>query len=1559
MRLKRLLAVLLSLTVLIGLVPVAGMVMGGAAATSATYYLAAAAVGTGDGSSADNADAADADGWAAAQTAVNAVDVGTIKLVGTDTITLPGRFQNGCGALTIEGNDPATKANVLLSGKVDVLVDLTLDNMLLAVPDVSNPGTANYFAFWKNTKTTERKQGLTTGPNFQSGVVSGKLGDAQSTANGPNIFMNFDGNASEKMTLNLKAGHFREIIIGSINGKTKADFAGMDITVDGATIGALNLDARGQKTQNIKHTEDINILLKSGSVGKIYGPITRTSGTGVTFDTGKAIRIIQSDAFTCADAVPTKDLYGGASTLSASLPFYKVVVPAALMSKIGFGADGGVFSVAKKTALNATKTTAMDNQAVSGATPIASVATSLTLTEAGAYAITEGTYVPTTATFYLAATAAGTGDGSSADNASADWAAAQAAMNNIDKGTIKLVGTETITLPSRIQNSCGALTIEGNDPATKANVLISGKVDVLVDLTLDNMILAVPDVGNPGVDNYFAFWKNTKTDERLQGLTTGSKFKSGVTVANMAADPSIGNGPNIYLNFDCNTTEKVTINLNGGAFREIIVGATDKNHEGPITIQGLDVNIWAANVGTLNLDARGGKKQTIVSDDINVLLKSGSLNAICGPRDRDAGKGTFSFAAGKSIRVIQASDFVYEVKSIPAKDLYGGNSTVGLTLPYRKIVVPADDFAKFAMGTGATFAVDSTDTYEATKVFGMDNQAVTGATPIESVSGVLTLADAGVYTVAKKATTPTPGTGDATYYLAKEAAGTGDGSSAANADAADADGWAAALAAGAGKANLTIKLVGNGVTLPGTLAAPVGAKLLVEGNDAEPAQVNLLAPECIIEGNVTLDNMKVGIASAGSGFFDMKSMTENPTTFTTGTKFSSGYLNFDFAATPAIGSSPAIMFSPKGETVNTAPATVILHGGMFREITIGSYDQPATIPGLTFVVDGEDVVFGEIEFGNRSTSANGNAKYTGDINIQLLKGTFKTSNGDKYFCVSRGDVGTTTENDAKIVVVQSAAVAGLPIESAPVKSYFDAPAGQTNNWNVPFYKFYIPADMMEDVRVEDLVATMADPADGAVVTRKYDAKGVATTGATGVDTDATGKFTATETGIYEFVWKNPADHTPDGPTVASPTTEDNVFRINFSDYDWTESYLTYVSEYIRTRSNPAIGDSVTLSFDYMTTGSNEIRVKNNMKTSANSANTWSDDPEVNYAVIHQAGEAPKKGHFEVTFVANGYDIMNGDIEAVIQTVAEDQEDPKFYDFYYWNLTMTFNGSSNKIADPSEDGTGGLDYDYNGWGEMVDIDPATLVPPTDWGQGGDEGDDGDDDIVIPGTPDDGDTDTTPDTGDGDGEGGSGDEPVFEEPDLIDDFTGVNIKFENGAAEGAELEIGEYGDSDLPEDVLALLADKTYKAYEIAVTVDGEAIELDGKVRIGLPVPAGADESKLFIYYMDAAGKLFSVALNAEDIVDGVAYFETHVLGAYFIVEGDLGITDTLQPDAGEEKPDDKPADGDDVVVDGGDDAEGEGDDVSPDTGDSVVGVVAAIALLTAAAAALVISKKRAL
>ncbi len=435
---------------------------------------------------------------------------------------------------------------------------------------------------------------------------------------------------------------------------------------------------------------------------------------------------------------------------------------------------------------------------------------------------------------------------------------------------------------------------------------------------------------------------------------------------------------------------------------------------------------------------------------------------------------------------------------------------------------------------------------------------------------------------------------------------------------------------------------------------------------------------------------------------------------------------------------------------------------------------------------------------------------------------------------------------------------------------------------------------------------------------------------------------------------NPGDSSSTTSPSQSDTPkglEDLVHKISFSKYDFTtdpegKAYKTML--FYSKGQKMEKGKKYTISFDYAVMGEGIVKLFNPY---ANwSASYGENEPGTMFVTqeeYEETGvkqsmlEGPKKGQFTFTFTASAMDAAFG--KGLLTFVFENNIDLGQPDFYFWNFKFTVEGSDANLLTSiglSDSATAATKALY----EVVDIDPSTLVPGASDDEDDEDDDDSDDaDGKGDGDDDDADADDDDTDADGDDADADGDDDEGEsdfsdfEADLTNEEYGIVIDFGDASfEEDTFLDILPLSEDDLAENILEAIGDYMFYAYDIALGLGEDFFyEVDGEVRLGIPVPEDFDPELVCVYATNEYGDLIKLDI---EVIDGMAYFSADILGTFVMVEDDLGI--------GME-------DGDD----GFDDEDYDEDGDSPDTGDNVVGVVVAMITLLSAFAVAIVSKKR--
>ena len=357
------------------------------------------------------------------------------------------------------------------------------------------------------------------------------------------------------------------------------------------------------------------------------------------------------------------------------------------------------------------------------------------------------------------------------------------------------------------------------------------------------------------------------------------------------------------------------------------------------------------------------------------------------------------------------------------------------------------------------------------------------------------------------------------------------------------------------------------------------------------------------------------------------------------------------------------------------------------------------------------------------------------------------------------------------------------------------------------------------------------------------------------------------------------DMNGDGIVSANESTgpvEDNVYRFNFSKYDWEDNDYKIAMirmAYILFPNKIQEGMELTLSFDYCVQTNCFVYFYNPYATWAQ----YKENPGTQYTDtegIRTEFWGPVKDTFTFSFTTNENDVKNGGGTRMALAFEAVQSYGKS-DIYFWNLKLTEKGSDVNL----------LTFDTFYWNndgmlEVVDIDPEKLEM---WETVFEEEDKFDDSIDM-------------DTGDVDIEDDS-------EP-LIDLDTQISLEYEDGSAFGADefLSIYPYADGELQQEILDIIGDNKYIAYDIGLALGDEFIEPSGTMKVGIPIPDDFDAEQVFLYGTDEFGHLY--AIDFENVY-GIAYFTTDVLGTFVLVEGELTLPE--YPEEGEQEPTDEPVD----------------------------------------------------
>ena len=128
-------------------------------------------------------------------------------------------------------------------------------------------------------------------------------------------------------------------------------------------------------------------------------------------------------------------------------------------------------------------------------------------------------------------------------------------------------------------------------------------------------------------------------------------------------------------------------------------------------------------------------------------------------------------------------------------------------------------------------------------------------------------------------------------------------------------------------------------------------------------------------------------------------------------------------------------------------------------------------------------------------------------------------------------------------------------------------------------------------------------------------------------------------------------------------------------------------------------------------------------------------------------------------------------------------------------------------------------------------------------------------------------------------------------LTDDGTGVGIEIDSGDYDGeVEIVVSETFDGSAFNLVNTETEATRSMIYDIKITVDGEEVQPNGKVRVRMPLPEGYDESRTFVYHVDTSTGIVEGMKAAVETINGKKYlvFETTHFSYYAVVE-ECGFT----------------------------------------------------------------------
>lgn len=154
---------------------------------------------------------------------------------------------------------------------------------------------------------------------------------------------------------------------------------------------------------------------------------------------------------------------------------------------------------------------------------------------------------------------------------------------------------------------------------------------------------------------------------------------------------------------------------------------------------------------------------------------------------------------------------------------------------------------------------------------------------------------------------------------------------------------------------------------------------------------------------------------------------------------------------------------------------------------------------------------------------------------------------------------------------------------------------------------------------------------------------------------------------------------------------------------------------------------------------------------------------------------------------------------------------------------------------------------------------------------------------------------------------------EKATVSDEDTDISIEYyEDIYKDKGEVDINvEKSLDETAFDIITTQLDVNQKnLYDITMTIDGEEIQPTGKVKVRIPVPAGYDPAKTFVYHVDIETGRVEKMNAVVEVIDGKNYlvFETTHFSYYAIVEKvmeDLPVPPPTKPSEPSTEPTTKP------------------------------------------------------
>ncbi len=584
MKTKKVWAVFMSLVMLIGLIPTAGMMPVVAGEVEEVFTVALPE------DSAQNQ-------YTTLEAALNAAKESTatsVKINVTVNTEFPSEINVG-KPVTIT-SDAATIPQVALISACTVVGDVTLDRIDVRPyheEDQKNTFKQSFVLNGANFTTTAN---LVSNTAYKKPVKEADKDQTVSPYNTDYVDYQYTSQkisaailmSGGENTVSLQGGWFSEISFGGLTAV--ATLLDTNVTIDGNDVKVGDIWFAGRYGVNgATYSGNINLYLKAGAVtGTNQGVMTR--GNGVTIASGKAISIIQSSTFSCSNTdignLGTANTGSQTNLLAAR---YWLNLASGIVATAGD--TRGEYSVSAKggnvQATDGTDTYKSDNE-------------TLNVAKAGVYSITT---VPRTGAVKLWVSS--TGDDAAAGTAVAPLKTIAQALADADGAdSLTVYVKDSADFPNWSKSYVkGTVTITTADGAEKATLNLKNNVIIRDNLTLDNV-----NMTPSGNRNYLSV-DGIKLHTTSSFSCDYSSNTKGVALAMLA---------------DGASSQKSTAILEGGTFAFFSFGSAVAANTATISSAGIEVVLDGATMKDQPYFAGNSKAKQTMQGDIVLRYDSGS-----------------------------------------------------------------------------------------------------------------------------------------------------------------------------------------------------------------------------------------------------------------------------------------------------------------------------------------------------------------------------------------------------------------------------------------------------------------------------------------------------------------------------------------------------------------------------------------------------------------------------------------------------------------------------------------------------------------------------------------------------------------------------------------------------------------------------------------------------------------------------------------------------------------------------------------------------------------------